>query len=260
MVNELPIVRFGKYKNKSIIELIADRPYVGWLKKQPWFMETKIYNMIVNLPISTNIDSKTLEHNKLKNIFLEHENIKKFLDKIDKRLNENRIEFKRDYNWDWDLQIECSYECICNVSKFCDCKCGIGDKVIDCDIYVKIKLILSDDYPCILRKMKKRMEFMREEMAGISYRYRNEKMFVLFLKEFESKVTTKEQLIKIFKQSHIKVIFTDKFIDEENRDNALQIQNDNNYEELIERIKLLEEENKNLKTEVNSFVGLFTID
>lgn len=49
MQNELlPIVTFGKYKNKSVSELIADEKYVEWLKQQSWFStQTSVYNIVV---------------------------------------------------------------------------------------------------------------------------------------------------------------------------------------------------------------------
>lgn len=38
---ELPIVPFGKYKDKSILELLADKNYIEWLKQQSWFPNQK---------------------------------------------------------------------------------------------------------------------------------------------------------------------------------------------------------------------------
>ena len=45
----LPIVPFGKYKDKSVLDLLADEKYVEWLKQQSWFSNQKqIYNIVVH--------------------------------------------------------------------------------------------------------------------------------------------------------------------------------------------------------------------
>ena len=69
-IQPLPLVPFGKYKDKSVTELLADKNYVDWLKKQSWFSEKgPIYNIVVNQTINTTNNSKTPEHNKLQNLF-----------------------------------------------------------------------------------------------------------------------------------------------------------------------------------------------
>lgn len=76
----LPIVSFGKYKDKSVLELLADENYVEWLKQQSWFSNKKqIYNIVVHQTIPTTNNSKTPEHNKLQNLFLEKSNQEKLL-------------------------------------------------------------------------------------------------------------------------------------------------------------------------------------
>ena len=74
----LPIVPFGKYKGKPITEFLADKNYVEWCKNQPGMLEKNpiIYNIIVNQQITPNNQtSKTPEHNKLQNLFLNPENL-----------------------------------------------------------------------------------------------------------------------------------------------------------------------------------------
>ena len=79
----LPIVQFGKYKDKNVLELLADVNYVEWLKQQSWFPTQKqIYNIVVNQTISTTNNSKTPEHNKLQNLFLDKSNQEKLLSKL----------------------------------------------------------------------------------------------------------------------------------------------------------------------------------
>ena len=68
----LPIVPFGKYKDKSVLDLLADEKYVEWLKQQSWFSNQKqIYNIVVHQTIHTTNNSKTPQHNKLQNLFLD---------------------------------------------------------------------------------------------------------------------------------------------------------------------------------------------
>ena len=79
----LPIVPFGKYKDKSVLELLADKKYVEWLKQQSWFSNQKqIYNIVVHQTIPTTNNSKTPEHNKLQNLFLDKSNQEKLLSKL----------------------------------------------------------------------------------------------------------------------------------------------------------------------------------
>jgi hypothetical protein len=79
----LPIVPFGKYKDKSVLELLADVKYVEWLKQQSWFSNQKqIYNIVVHQTIPTTNNSKTPQHNKLQNLFLDKSNQQKLLSKL----------------------------------------------------------------------------------------------------------------------------------------------------------------------------------
>jgi hypothetical protein len=132
----LPIVTFGKYKGKPVTEFLADTSYVEWCKKQPGMLEKNpiIYNIVVNQQItSSNQNSKTPEHNKMQNLFLNTDNqnklfkntFKKELDdfenklnnlindedfikhfgkytkeKLMTRLNEGKVKFEDKYNWD----------------------------------------------------------------------------------------------------------------------------------------------------------------
>jgi hypothetical protein len=110
----LPLVNFGKYKGKSVLDLLADRDYVEYLKTQRWFSKfTFVYNIVVNQTITTsNQNSKTPEHNKFQNIFLDNENVEKLWNNIiinkyckstrhkPLKLNSYKIEFEGIFNWD----------------------------------------------------------------------------------------------------------------------------------------------------------------
>lgn len=95
----LPIVPFGKYKDKSVLDLLADEKYVEWLKQQSWFSNQKqIYNIVVHQTIPTTNNSKTPEHNKLQNLFLDKSNQQKLLSKLFKNDLIDRINLFTDAN------------------------------------------------------------------------------------------------------------------------------------------------------------------
>ena len=130
-----PIIPFGKYKGQPITTLLKDTNYLEWCKQQEWFKKFPIvYNICVNQTIvNQNENSKTPEHNKIQNLFLEEENQNKLYDvlfnynhkslinKIQNGLihkdfnkyfedynkeglknlfSSNKIEFEAKYNWD----------------------------------------------------------------------------------------------------------------------------------------------------------------
>ncbi len=108
--------------------------------------------------------------------------------------------------------------------------------------FIEIKPIVGDDYPNILRKMKQQIVLTDnklqknkdDELKEMGYDPKTTKLvsqikneyrqyvkqiinnpslylgdYYLLIKDYESKITTKEQLINIFKQSNISVIFMD---------------------------------------------------
>ncbi len=87
----LPLVPFGKYKGQPITTLMNDTKYLEWCKQQEWFQKFPIvYNICVNQTITTNnSNSKTPEHNKLQNLFLNNENVEKLLKIIFKKTSKN---------------------------------------------------------------------------------------------------------------------------------------------------------------------------
>ena len=102
---DLPIVSFGKYRGKSVVEMATDTSYIEWCKTQPGIMEKhkNIFNIIINKQMPSQ-NSDTPEHNYLQNKFLELENKYKLvkayfklkLDDVNKILEEiyNTDEFK----------------------------------------------------------------------------------------------------------------------------------------------------------------------
>lgn len=254
----LPLVPFGRYKGKPITTLMSDTNYLEYIKKQEWFKNYPIvYNICVNQTISTsNQNSKTPEHNSLQNMFLEKENVIKLLGKVINNksiciIKENvhpkfKVVFESKYNWDILIHNIYIYKCYHDEPNMCDGGCDhcVGEGAIDDECCVEIKPMLGDDYPCVLRKMKTQMEFTKR-----SYIH-----YILLIKEFNAKSTTKEQLVTIFNQSRIKVVFTDDLFNDADlqvttttQQKLLEEQEKN--KQLEEKIRQLEKEILSLKTQ-----------
>jgi len=276
----LPIVPFGKYKGQPITTLLNDTKYLEWCKQQAWFQKKFpiVYNICVNQTITTNnLHSKTPEHNKLQNLFLDNENVVKLLKIIFKKTPKNAqivpgdIKFEGIFNWDLIVSNYEWFLCECDETKeIRDCDCEINKKFREKynrflsrdDIGVQfntlcceIKPCLGDDYPAVLRKMNTQIEltnnYVRKAERDLSYIHvlksisRNP-VYVLIIKDFNSTTTTKEQLITIFNNSRIKVVFIDDLFNH----NKLHV----NTNTTIEQTNMISsQEQKKIKTEeINS--------
>lgn len=257
----LPLVPFGKYKGQPITTLMNDTKYLEWCKQQEWFQKFPIvYNICVNETITTsNQNSKTPEHNKLQNLFLENKNVEKIIKLMNKKFKYKKnidyynatVEFEGLFNWDVIIPdiVYNKSKCKCNwelKEEDSCCDCGEGyedndDEYYNCpNIYIEIKPCLRDDYPSVLRKMKNQIELtnislkkqQQNELDELGYEkgyvggknwseikyihknynaYKGE--FILLIKDFHSNNTTKEQLIEIFNQTFIKVVFINELFD-----------------------------------------------
>ena len=301
-----PIIPFGKYKGLPNTTLLKDTNYLEWCKQQDFLKNYPIvYNICVNQTIvNQNENSKTPEHNKIQNLFLEEENQNKLYDVlfnlnhkslinkiqnglIHKDFNKyfedynkewlknlfsiNKIEFEAKYNWDilihteehiLSLQYKKEYQKeeknilkkyfidIFNFKKFYVNNENEGVDVsillIKPSIYIEIKPLLGDDYPNVLRKMKQQVKLTSCDKDNMLCK----KLYILLVKDFASSTTTKEQLIEIFQQSNIKVIFL-KDITE--GDVKLIETNKDNISELKEYIIKLKEENTMLKETLKQY-------
>jgi len=183
----LPVVPFGKYKGQPITSLLSDVTYFEWCKKQPWFNDkySIICNLNVNQSIQPNQNSRTPDHNRLQNLFLERENIERILKYTIKEPSKDNITISQDGSTifegkhNWDLIIEdYSWWIWCGCDETQDCggceayekyrkKYNIPDSGDDliCDVlYCEIKPLLGDDYPCVLRKMKSQIELTNNDI------------------------------------------------------------------------------------------------
>ncbi len=301
-----PIIPFGKYKGQPITTLLADTKYLEWCKQQDFLKNYPIvYNICVNQTIvNQNENSKTPEHNKMQNLFLEEENQNKLYDVlfnhkslinkiqnglIHKDFNKyfedfedykewlknlfsiNKIEFEAKYNWDilihteehilslqykkeyWKEEKNILKKYFIDIFNFKNCYVNNENEGVDVSIllikpsiYIEVKPLLGDDYPNVLRKMKQQVNITSCDKDNRLCK----KLYILLVKDFASSTTTKEQLIEIFQQSNIKVIFL-KDITE--GDVKLNETNKDNISELKEYIIKLEEENTMLKETLKQY-------
>lgn len=295
-----PLVPFGKYKGQPITTLLNDTKYLEWCKQQEWFKKFPIvYNICVNQTIvNQNESSKTPEHNRIQNLFLEEENVKKLLSKVFnlklKHLHidcdpEYSVKFEKQFNWDLFVDRCIYYYCSCGTIDDCECEeyktfnnkhpipegSELGRRLGT--VYCEIKPVLGDDYPCLLRKMNTQIQLTNNYITKHNdqlkqsyekdwrrgycsskessiYDLMQEQIkpnYILLVKDFSSSTTTKEQLIQIFQQSNIKVIFLKDIMKIDNQ--QIQAYSSDNITELKDRIKQLEEENIILKERLKQY-------
>jgi hypothetical protein len=264
----LPLVTFGKYKGKPITEMLQDTNYVEWCKQQEFFKRhTTIYNIVVNQSVNTQTTSKTPEHNRIQNLFLDKANIilfykhvcqqykyKSFLfEALDKECRQ--ATFEGCFNWDiiikgfyfkngqlrWTDQ--CSHQKLVGQigdKRYPNCtkenpgglnSCCAFDSDTLSDSFIEVKPLLGDDYPAVLRKMTQQRTLTETENRGW-----NPRRYFLLIKDFQSSTTTREQLVDIFQRSKIVVCFLNDIF----QDEVLSIASDDRVAFLENRVRQLE--------------------
>jgi len=111
--------------------------------------------------------------------------------------------------------------------------------IINYYFYIEIKPILSDDYPNVLRKMIQQVDFLNKKRFN-----KYDREIILLVKDFSSSVTSKDELVSIFKQHNINVLFVKDLYG----DDKLLTNIEETIESLKERIRFLEEENAMLRS------------
>ena len=136
------------------------------------------------------------------------------------------IEFEAIYNWDVILKCSATSPYIESIVKVYNSdfnKISFSDKFVSLSkldshqqvtfdiglkvyqvLFIEIKPILGDDYPCVLRKMKSQIELTTSKDKSM-FSYCN-KHYILLIDKFSSEVATIEDIKSIFHQSNIQVI------------------------------------------------------
>jgi len=124
-----------------------------------------------------------------------------------------RVEFEGKFNWDiiiggtYYTPYKCTNSWVVSTVAFKSTKktCASEEKCICSNrvgsTYIEIKPLVGDDYPTILRKMNTQKEITLKTEGRSSQR------FLLLIKDYQSSTTTNDELIQIFKQSDIHVLF-----------------------------------------------------
>ena len=173
------VVTFGRYRGRSTLEMLDDKPYITYLALQSWVEEQypECYRAIrqrlreVGVPEGT----PTPAHNKLQSFFLDLGFCRRFLKHLapSEEVAEDIHPVFEENNVDVTLRH--------------------GDKRTS----IEVKSGMGDDYPEVLRKI----QGQRRQIPDFGTP-------VLFLKRFQSKVISAEQMRTIFENSSIKVVFT----------------------------------------------------
>ena len=185
-MNKGKIVPFGKYKGQNIETMLQDRQYIDWLLAQPWFRgEFKSwYNRIIGEAQGGN---DTPIHNALQARFLRTEFILAFVRFLQPEYFGNGQTFKIDFEErGWDVHIQ-----------------GTSPGVNYC---VEIKPSVADDYPAVLRQIKKYPMLYGTLQATVGVHGQS----VLLLEEYKGVGVTIDDFIAIFETSGIKVVFLDE--------------------------------------------------
>ena len=182
----MQLVPFGKYKGQPVEVMQMDTGYCDWLSKQDWFREQ--YGNVYNQVIINNFTepSETPEHNRLQMRFLDENFVESFVSKklrpaiSAKYFHIENIQFE---HYGWDVCIEYSY------SKYSDDEADIYNSVC-----FEIKPCLGDDFPAVLRQMKKN----RNRYSGT--------FSVCIIDEFSASGATYEQVQQMFRTSKFSLL------------------------------------------------------
>ncbi len=191
------VVPFGKYKGQPVEVLAADHDYCEWLTAQPWFKARylNVYNTVINYGAEPQ-DSP--EHNQMQARFLDDAwclGLAKSL-----RLNSPRDVSYRSFEQGWDVSFRVSHLVQTAHQEWTkqgmqwvhDDKPSRTGDTID----VELKPDLGDDYPAVLRQVKRYMQ-ARDSYLGTA---------CVLVRRHAFEGVTWEQVKEIFDASKIKLL------------------------------------------------------
>ncbi len=207
------IVPFGKYKDQPIEMLIGDTQYLNWILAQSWFAEK--YQPIYNF-ITTNIQepSETPEHNKFQS---------KFLDTSYRLALGNLVVTLHEALYCKPLKVaestkvvfeEMGFDVIFNYSysqqyEIQEKERGEWVEAWEnrfLDIVCELKPTLSDDYPAVIRQMKKAMEVLKKRNN-----FNTLSIFVIVVGEYTGVGADWKDVVEMFKSSGILAILESEY-------------------------------------------------
>ena len=207
------VIPFGKYRGQELQQVMARDPaYIQWLTQQAWFTEryAPIYQLVVNnfAPPS----DETPEHNTIQVRFLDFNFRVAIWELSDIKVDWEYLvkAFQRDYpkqEFKRNTTIcAAQFEEITDVWFRVYCRIGkVGaEKSCTYELYhlaIEIKPSMGDDYPAVLRQMKR-----QKAAAEMGSDYSRHTYWFLLLDKFSSNAVTLAQVTKIFAHDDIKIL------------------------------------------------------
>lgn len=190
------LVPFGKHKGKPLNTLLDDREYLDWVLQQPWFRQkyTNIYQIVIN---NGQEPSETPEHNLMQAQYLDVKYAHAVVNHVIARnfpgpnhVDIDNISFEPDPGGDVSFNV--SWGRYLPVS-------SLGYNADHATIIFELKPALGDDYPAVLRAMKR---IVKRDKHGQPLPL----IRVLVVRDFNAAIS-REQLVKMFNLCNIHVLF-----------------------------------------------------
>lgn len=216
------VIPFGKYRGQEVTSIMARDPqYVQWLIQQAWFSEkfSPIYQLVVNnfAPPS----EETPEHNALQVRFLDFDFRSAFWDVCGTKFDWPLITkyYKRDFPdkpcAPLTTLFDPKFEDIADVwfvvvatiepdaKPYSD---GHERHQEHFNLAIEIKPSMGDDYPAVLRQIKRQKIAAKETGGWSSWNFEHHLRWFLLVDHFSSNVVTLDQVRQIFKQDGINIV------------------------------------------------------
>lgn len=189
-------VPFGKYKDQPITELLSDQSYLDWIATQPEIIEyLKTSHPEIFTLVSRHTIQDSVEHNQLQARFLDDDFFQAFLHTLGAKplknhAHKNMPELNRDdFQEYWGLEFECGYDV--RIWTWFAAKLWTETTAKappSQEFRIEIKPSLGDDYPNVLRQIKKSNANM------------------LLFDRFQSNAINIKQLSRFFRLSHVAIL------------------------------------------------------
>lgn len=203
-MTEVNIIPFGKYKGRSIADVAAADPsYLQWCMQQNWFVE-QYAHLVVNVTNFVSPSEATPAHNAMQVRFLDEEYRYAFAWAAFSGVKECEVgpaKFELISDVVFDLTLERGEE---------GCRYDATYPIL-----VELKPSLGDDFPAVLRQIKKQRE--RVDTAAAIYRSpfggrkdSQDCVWVLLIGEYTGTGATLDQLREVFWADTIYVVTADE--------------------------------------------------
>jgi len=243
MNDKIEIIPFGKYKGQPIEVLQSDKQYMDWIMTQDWFIEKypSIRTVIIN---NFNTPSDSPEHNTLVSNFVSDEFCLRFFKEIGVKILSDSYQYPKKVKYEnefyeliWTADVSFEINKTFELKDGSDVGLSISFKrpykitVPDHDVpysrvsSISIKNLLDEKNdnilpPVLVQKMKEITDFdywysdarieckpsVGDDYPSVIRQCRAQKSNVLFIGEFNSKVTTIDILRKMFDDIRIVLI------------------------------------------------------